>query len=415
VAREKEERLQAILDNAGDGVVTLAADGRILSFNPAAGQMFGRASALLVDTPVMDLVAPASQAEVTAFMTDLARQPRGVAASVRREVQCLRADGSAFPAEIVITRMRGTAAGGYTTIVRDVSERKKVETMKNEFIATVSHELRTPLTSVRGSLGLLLGGAAGEIPPKARGLLDIATSNCDRLVRLINDMLDVEKIESGNVRFELSPQALLPLVRQAMASTEAYAAPLKVRYALRPDAVPARVLADADRLTQVVVNLLSNAAKFSPAGGEVEIGLQWLPGAVRGVRLSIGDRGPGIPEALRPRMFARFVQADGTDARSKPGTGLGLAISKAIVERLGGRIGFADRAGGGTEFFVELPALGRTGPGARRARRRAGVRGRPRHRGAGVPHARAGRPARRHRRHGRRRPPPAGRPSPTAP
>jgi PAS domain S-box-containing protein len=361
VAREKEERLQAILDNAGDGVVTLSAAGHVLTINPAAAQMFQRSTAALVGTPVMDLVAPGSRPQVIAFMTELAGQPRGVSAHVRREVQCLRADGEAFPAEIVITRMRGTAGGGYTTVVRDVSERKKVETMKNEFIATVSHELRTPLTSVRGSLGLLLGGAAGEIPAKARGLLDIAASNCDRLVRLINDMLDIEKIESGNVRFELSPQALLPLVRQAMASTQAYADPFKVRYVLRPDAVDARVLADADRLTQVVINLLSNAAKFSPAGGEVEVRVDWLPGTVRSLRLGIGDRGPGIPLELRDRMFARFVQADGSDARSKPGTGLGLAISKAIVERLGGRIGFVDRVGGGTEFFVELPALGQPG------------------------------------------------------
>jgi PAS domain S-box-containing protein len=361
VAREKEERLQAILDNAGDGVVTLAADGRILTLNPAAGQMFGRTAQALLGTPVMELVAPHARAEVMAFMAELAGQPRGVAASVRRELQCLRAGGAAFPAEIVITRMRGTAGTGYTTIVRDVSERKKVEVMKNEFIATVSHELRTPLTSVRGSLGLLLGGAVGEIPPKARGLLDIATNNCDRLVRLINDMLDIEKIESGNVRFDLTPQALLPLVRQAMASTEAFAAPFKVGLRLRDDAADGRVLADADRLTQVMVNLLSNAAKFSPAGGEVEVGVDWLPGTVRVLRLWVGDRGPGIPAAFRDRMFARFVQADGSDARSTPGTGLGLAISKAIVERLGGRIGFVDRQGGGTEFFVELPALAQPG------------------------------------------------------
>ncbi|MBA2964401.1 MULTISPECIES: response regulator [Ramlibacter] len=357
VAREKEERLQAVLDTAGDGVVTLGVDGRIVLVNPAASQMFGRAAGALVGTPVMDLVAPAARAEVRAFMAELAARPRGVAASVRRELACLRADGTPFSAEIVVTRMRGTAASGYTTVVRDISERKKVERMKNEFIATVSHELRTPLTSVRGSLGLLLGGAAGEIPSRARGLLDIATSNCDRLVRLINDMLDIEKIESGNVRFDLAPQALVPLVRQAMAATDSFAQQFQVRYVLRPDAVDGRVLADADRLTQVVVNLLSNAAKFSPAGGEVEVGIGWLPGTVRRLRLWIGDRGPGIPQAFRDRMFSRFLQADGSDARSKPGTGLGLAISKAIVERLGGRIGFADRAGGGTEFFVELPAL----------------------------------------------------------
>ncbi|RYY69052.1 MAG: PAS domain S-box protein, partial [Comamonadaceae bacterium] len=150
VARDKEERLQAILDYAGDGVVTLSADGHVLTANPAAALMFGRGSAVLAGLPVMELVAPASRAEVQGFMAELASQPRGVAASVRRELQCLRLDGAAFPAEVVVTRMRGGTVGGYTTVVRDVSERKKVETMKNEFIGTVSHELRTPLTSVRG-------------------------------------------------------------------------------------------------------------------------------------------------------------------------------------------------------------------------------------------------------------------------
>ncbi|MGZ5269476.1 MAG: response regulator [Ramlibacter sp.] len=356
LAHDREERLQAVFDHAGDGIATLSADGRIAAVNPAFAQMFGADASQVVGHPVLELVAPSSRDEVQRFMDGLEARPRGAGGSVRREVLALRGDGTEFASEIVVSRMRGRGQG-FTAIVRDVSERKKVEKMKNEFISTVSHELRTPLTSVRGSLGLVLGGAVGEVPARARALLDIAANNCDRLVRLVNDMLDVEKIESGTVRFETSVQPLLPLVRQAVAATEAFAQGLDVRYSLRPGGADAKALVDPDRMTQVLVNLLSNAAKFSPSGEEVAVGLG--PGSQPGTeRVVVADRGPGIPADFRGRMFSRFLQADSSDARSKPGTGLGLAISKAIVERLGGRIGFADREGGGTEFFVDLPSAG---------------------------------------------------------
>jgi PAS domain S-box-containing protein len=349
-AQDSHARLQSVLDNAGDAIVTLDGLGRIESFNPAATRMFGRHAGESTGQSVLAWVSPAARKVLGEFV-----QSAGGDGSVRREVTCRRADGSEFPAEIVVSPIRGFGQTGYTLIARDVSERKQVEKMKNEFIGTVSHELRTPLTSVRGSLGLLLGGAAGEFPAKARALLEIAANNCDRLVRLINDMLDIEKIESGNVRFDLSPQPLLPIVRQAMGATDGFGQQFQVRYVLDPDAADVRVRADADRLTQVVVNLLSNAAKFSPAGSAVDVGVRLHDNGR--VRLSIADRGPGIPAQFRDRLFSRFLQADSSDTRSKMGTGLGLAISRAIVQRLGGSIGFEDREGGGTVFFVDLPVL----------------------------------------------------------
>ena len=364
LARERQDRLQAIFDHAGDALVTLSARGAIESFNPAAVRLFGGGAA---DSrggapSVLDWVAPASRGDVAATLVPGAP---GQGGTVRREVLCRDAGGREFPAEITVTPTHGTAGSGYTLLVRDVSERKKVEVMKNEFISTVSHELRTPLTSVRGSLGLVLGGAAGEIPTRARALLEIAASNCDRLVRLVNDMLDIEKIESGHMRFEVSAQALLPLVRGAIAATGSFAQGMGVRYGLQPGGEDAQALVDADRITQVLVNLLSNAAKFSPAGGTVDVRLEAVAAPSPRVRLVVADRGPGIPPDFRDRLFTRFVQADGSDARSKPGTGLGLAISKAIVERLGGRIGFGDRDGGGTEFWVDLPAVDTRLPAAR--------------------------------------------------
>ncbi|MBK0392362.1 response regulator [Ramlibacter algicola] len=351
VAHDREERLQAIVDNAGDAIVSLTPDGRVETSNPAARRLFGGDGG--IGRHVSAWMAGDSREDLLAVMRNgAARSLSGL----RQEITCRRDDGSTFPAEVTVTRM-GTAAGsGYTLMLRDISDRKQVERMKNEFISTVSHELRTPLTSVRGSLGLVLGGAVGEIAPPAKALLDIAASNCDRLVRLVNDMLDIEKIESGNVRFELVPQPLLPLVKGAIAATEAFAASMGVRYALHEPGSDLRVVVDADRLTQVVVNLLSNAAKFSPAGGCVDVTLSVAD--ARRARIGIGDRGRGIPADFRQRLFSRFGQADASDARARQGTGLGLAISKAIVERLGGSIGFEDRAGGGTEFFVELPLVG---------------------------------------------------------
>jgi signal transduction histidine kinase len=241
---------------------------------------------------------------------------------------------------------------GFVVIAQDLSERKKIEQLKNEFISTLSHELRTPLTSIRGALGLLAGGAAGEMPGPARSLLEIASKNCERLVRLINDMLDVEKIESGSMRFDAVVQPLLPLLEQAVAATTAFADQFQVSFDLRSEAGETYAAVDADRLLQVLVNLLSNASKFAPAGDVVEVRLRRLQAVAR---VSVIDHGVGIPTEFRSRIFQKFAQADATDSRQKGGTGLGLNISKAIVEKHRGTIDFISEPGVQTEFYVDLP------------------------------------------------------------
>lgn len=237
-------------------------------------------------------------------------------------------------------------------ISTDITESRKVERLKSEFISTVSHELRTPLTSIRGSLGLVSGGAAGPVTEKAKELLGIALKNCERLTDLINDILDVEKIESGKMEFTFETQALAPLMQQAVEANQSYAAALDVSIHLAPVQESVWVSVDAGRFLQVMSNLLSNAAKFSPKGGTVEVAA-----VVAGneARISVADRGPGIPAEFHARIFQRFSQADASDTRSRGGTGLGLAISKSIVERMGGRIAFDTRAGEGTTFVVALP------------------------------------------------------------
>lgn len=240
-------------------------------------------------------------------------------------------------------------------ISTDITERNKIERIKSEFISTVSHELRTPLTAIRGSLGLVSGGAAGALPDKAKELLDIAYKNSERLTALINDLLDVEKIESGRLRFELARHGVASLVEQAITANQAYAAMLGVHVQVSGALPEAEVNVDAGRFLQVMANLLSNAAKFSPPSGKVEVS---VVAGTHAVRVSVSDQGEGIPSSFRDRIFQKFSQADSSDTRAKGGTGLGLAITKSLVERMGGHIGFESRGGGGTTFFFELPLAG---------------------------------------------------------
>ncbi|MBB5022499.1 response regulator [Desulfurispira natronophila] len=236
----------------------------------------------------------------------------------------------------------------------DISERKRVELMKNQFVSTVSHELRTPLTSISGSLGLIAGGATGELNPQAKQLVDIAYKNSQRLGHLINDLLDMEKIAAGKMRFDMVLQPLMPIVEQSLEANEAYAQKHDVSYRLlsRDDAMLVRV--DAQRLIQVLSNLLSNAAKFSPAGETVNVNIC----AQRDlVRVEVHDCGPGISPEFQSKLFTKFSQADSSDTRQKGGTGLGLAITKELVERMGGAIGVESEVGNGSVFFFELPAV----------------------------------------------------------
>src|SRR6185369_6677324 len=227
-------------------------------------------------------------------------------------------------------------------VARDIEEEKRIAQMKNDFVSVVSHELRTPLTSIRGSLGLIAGGVAGELPEKARALVEIASKSCERLVRLINDILDVEKIESGKMGFYFAPIELAPLLERALEDNRAYAEGYGVVLRITATAPGARVWGDPDRLLQVMTNLISNAVKFSPRGGTVEVTTARGSGDVR---IAVTDHGRGIPPELRPRLFEKFAQADSSSTREKGGTGLGLSISRAIIERHHGRIGFTSEPG----------------------------------------------------------------------
>lgn len=237
----------------------------------------------------------------------------------------------------------------------DIVKLKELDRLKRDFVSTVSHELRTPLTSMRGALGLILGGKVGEVPPKGQELLRIAMTNTERLIRLINDILDIEKADAGQMALRHDPLRVRPLVDTTLAGLDAYARDHGVTLVVAgAPGADAAITGDADRLTQVLTNLISNAVKYSPRDAAVEVEIVPGDGVVS---LRVRDHGPGIPEEFTGRIFGRFQQAGGADSRRSGGTGLGLNIARTIVELHGGRIGFEPAEGGGTVFWFTLPTV----------------------------------------------------------
>lgn len=352
-AEDLAARQEIIFDSAKDGMIVINPSGGIESLNRAVSAMFGHDPVALLrrDIGVLFEVAP-DRGRIESFLRRLGANRRETYGQVQEFVG-RRADMSTFPVEVSISPVRLAETTLFLAVIRDISERREVEQMKSEFVATVSHELRTPLTSIAGSLGLIEGGAAGELPPKAARLVEIAHSNATRLVRLINDILDIEKIEAGRMQFDIRPLDLETLLDKAVQQSAGFAAKYDVSIDLVPPAAGAGVLADEDRLMQVLANLLSNAIKFSPPGGLVSLRVAPLD---RRYRISVEDRGAGIPESFRGRIFGKFAQADSSDTRQKGGTGLGLSIVREIILRLGGSISFDSVEGQGTVFHVDLPA-----------------------------------------------------------
>ncbi|WP_195908171.1 response regulator [Nostocoides sp. HKS02] len=243
--------------------------------------------------------------------------------------------------------------------LQDVTEQRELERLKDEFVGVISHELRTPLTSIRGALGLIAGGAVGTLPPKAQRMADVALNSCQRLVRLVNDILDVEKMAAGKLELDLAPLPAAEVVADAIAEMKAMADQANVTIAAMP--IDAVVLADRDRVAQALTNLISNAVKFSPAGGTVLVAVgpsdSKDPNASKEfVQFTVTDEGSGIPADQLEAIFDRFTQADASDTRAKGGTGLGLPICRGIVEQHGGRIWATSEPGQGSTFAFTLPA-----------------------------------------------------------
>lgn len=356
-ARERElsaseSRFRALLEHAPEAVFVADGDGEITMVNVACGRLLGYSRGELVGRSLGELLPRAFYEQYLAGRQHaLGGTSSGGSGGGRSEISVLHRDGTRIPVEASLSFAPGLSGAWALCHMADLRPRQAADRAKREFLSVVSHELRTPLTSIRGSLGLLAVEAGGSLPTEAQSLVRVAHSNSERLLRLINDMLDFEKLERGEV-FRTRQVDLVNLVSEAIDANRGYAQQYGVGLRFHGESVPA-VEVDPDRLQQVLANLLSNAAKYSPRGGHVSVTVSERGGACR---VTVHNEGPPIPQEFRDQVFERFAQADATDSRLHGGSGLGLAISKTIIERHGGAIGFESPEFGGVTFYFELPA-----------------------------------------------------------
>ncbi|GAB2885644.1 hypothetical protein GCM10027026_41650 [Myroides odoratimimus subsp. xuanwuensis] len=355
LARQNE----VLVTSVGDGIYGVDHSGRITFINPSGARALGYAPEELQGRRAHDeFHAPGADGRpypwAGCYVTEAIRD--GVVSNAEEDVY-LRADGTQFPVEITASPLLDEdEVRGAVVVFRDMTQRREVDRMKNEFLSVVSHELRTPLTSIRGSLGLLASGRLGELPERAAPMVTIALDSSERLIRLINDILDIERLESGTGAKNLVPLSALELLESSVLEMEGFAAARGVELTVLSST--GDVLADRDRLVQTLTNLLSNAVNYSEEGGVVEVAAVAQDGQVL---FSVRDEGRGIPADQLESIFGRFQQVDSSDARQKGGTGLGLAICRGIVESHGGQIWVESELGTGTAVLFTLPRAGAAG------------------------------------------------------
>ena len=360
--RSMARQNEVLLDSVGDGIYAVDLEGRITSCNPSTAhaigcepeQLIGRnAHEVLHVSPPTGLNGVNGAALVPPHPWAACYIHRALTeAQVARERQDVyrRTDGSFFPVELTASPMLSDdRVTGAVVVFRDVTQRREIEQMKDQFLSTVSHELRTPLTSIRGSLGML-GRLSQTSPEQAQRTVTIALRSCERLIRLINDILDVERIRSGKLRMERTPLEVHALLSASVRELTPLAEDHGIT--VRLEEADGWVVADADRITQTLTNIVGNAMKFAAPGTVVR--LSAVPSDSE-VILSVADEGRGIPADKLGLIFEPFQQVDSSDSREKGGTGIGLAICRGIVERHGGRIWAESEVGEGTTVHFTLP------------------------------------------------------------
>lgn len=354
---EEAARIRAISETVVDALITVNEWGVIDWINPATERMFGHQAAHLLGRNISTLMPEpfngGNQVDVARQLVDWPKER----SRVRHRTQGIFASGKPFPIELAVEPLVIQRKHAFLIMVRDMSYLEQLGKMKQDFISVINHELRTPLTSIIGALSLLAAGAAGELPPKANKLVGVAERNTTRLGRLINDILDLDKIEAGGLRLKLAALPALGLLKEAVAVNEAGAAKRQVNLELKTTELHDHhpmLWVDGDRFQQILSNLLTNAVKFSPPESTITVSAH--PDKTH-IHISVIDQGPGIPEEFHSQIFQRFAQYETPDTRKNEGTGLGLSIAKALVTQMQGRIGFESRPGQGTTFYFTLPLL----------------------------------------------------------
>ncbi|WP_198571731.1 PAS domain S-box protein [Pelagovum pacificum] len=349
--RQSEERFRIFLSHAPVGMAVFNRDGYFVGLNEAMVKLTGYSETELLSMRFRDLM---EDCEVASILDAIAKQQLSRTQGYQGEHRILGKSGEARWGLVNIswTFDVDRTSDVYIVQIQDISERHEIERLKSQFVATVSHELRTPLTSVKGALDLITGSMSDKLPKSSLRLLDIATINTNRLINLVNDILDLEKISAGRIDFHFEPESANLLVESAVSQTRTFAIQHDVHLNWRAQPDDYEVLADAGRLNQVLVNLISNACKFSKPGGKVE--LSFAPSGDM-IKFIVRDEGVGIPAAKSHLIFRPFQQIDGSDTRERGGSGLGLNICRELLERMGGSIDFASKEGQGTTFWFCVP------------------------------------------------------------
>ena len=358
---DKEKMQRAILDSVPDAIITLNSQGIVQSFNPGAENIFQYQAVEVIGKNVKILmpenIALHHDQYLHDFSVEYKSNPTDINSNlnnigISRELFGVKKDKSEFPIELTINAKIIDGEILITGVLRDITERKKVDRLKNEFISTVSHELRTPLTAIKGSLDLVTKGLNITLPEQASTMIDIANRNVERLLTLINDILDISKLESGEINFLIEEINIQSFIDSCIALNQEYAKKYNTKFICTHCDKDININVDKDRLSQVMSNLLSNAAKYSPDETPVEISTYLTN---KTIRISVKDYGHGVPEEFRTRLFEKFTQSASGNTRQVGGTGLGLNISKNIIEKLGGNIGFESVIDEGSTFYFEFP------------------------------------------------------------